>query len=40
MKCLPGIDMSTGSLGQGISSAVGMALAGKLDKRIIEYILF
>ena len=33
MKCLPGIDMSTGSLGQGISSAVGMALAGKLDKK-------
>ena len=27
----PGIDMSTGSLGQGISAAVGMALAGKLD---------
>ena len=33
MKCLPGIDMSTGSLGQGISSAVGMALAGKVDKK-------
>ncbi|VYU59707.1 transketolase [Clostridium tertium] len=33
MKCLPGVDMSTGSLGQGISSAVGMALAGKLDKK-------
>jgi transketolase len=33
MKCLPGIDMSTGSLGQGISSAVGMALAGKLDNK-------
>ena len=33
IKCLPGIDMSTGSLGQGISSAVGMALAGKLDKK-------
>lgn len=33
MKCLPGIDMSTGSLGQGISSAVGMALAGKIDKK-------
>ena len=28
----PGVDMSTGSLGQGISAAVGMALAGKLDK--------
>ena len=33
MKCLPGIDMSTGSLGQGISTAVGMALAGKLDNK-------
>jgi transketolase len=33
MKSLPGIDMSTGSLGQGISAAVGMALAGKLDKK-------
>jgi len=31
MKKLPGIEMSTGSLGQGISTAVGMALAGKLD---------
>lgn len=31
-KC-KGIDMSTGSLGQGLSIAVGMALAGKLDKR-------
>ncbi|HHZ16657.1 MAG TPA: transketolase [Peptococcaceae bacterium] len=27
----PGVDMSTGSLGQGISAAVGMALAGKID---------
>ncbi|MBR0140476.1 MAG: transketolase [Firmicutes bacterium] len=32
MDTLPGVDMSTGSLGQGISAAVGMALAGKLDK--------
>ena len=32
MKYVPGIDMSTGSLGQGISAAVGMAIAGKLDK--------
>lgn len=30
---LPGIEMSTGSLGQGGSTAVGMALAGKLDKK-------
>jgi len=30
-KLLKGVDMSTGSLGQGISTAVGMALANKLD---------
>ncbi|NCB93481.1 MAG: transketolase [Clostridia bacterium] len=30
MKHIPGVDMSSGSLGQGISAAVGMALAGKL----------
>lgn len=29
MRDVPGVDMSTGSLGQGISAAVGMALAGK-----------
>ena len=28
----PGIDMTTGSLGQGLSAACGMALAGKIDK--------
>lgn len=33
MEYVPGIDMSTGSLGQGISTAVGMALAGKIDKK-------
>ncbi len=33
MKCVPGVDMSTGSLGQGISAAVGMALAAKLDTK-------
>lgn len=33
MEKVPGVDMSTGSLGQGISVAVGMALAGKLDKK-------
>lgn len=32
MDKIPGIDMSTGSLGQGISAAVGMALGAKLDK--------
>lgn len=31
MQLLAGIDMSTGSLGQGVSAAVGMALAGKMD---------
>lgn len=31
MKGTPGIDMSTGSLGQGVSTACGMALAGKID---------
>ena len=33
MKGIPGIDMSTGSLGQGISAANGMALAGKLSDK-------
>ena len=33
MTYVPGVDMSTGSLGQGISAAVGMALAGKIDKK-------
>ena len=31
MKHIPGVDMSSGSLGQGISAAVGMAIAGKMD---------
>lgn len=33
MRTVPGVDMSTGSLGQGISAAVGMALSGKLQKK-------
>ena len=33
MHYVKGVDMSTGSLGQGISAAVGMALAGKLDSK-------
>ncbi|MEG0321544.1 MAG: transketolase [Oscillospiraceae bacterium] len=33
MTHVKGVDMSTGSLGQGISAAVGMALAAKLDKK-------
>jgi transketolase len=38
MTYIPGVDMSTGSLGHGISAAVGMALAGKLDKK--EYRVY
>jgi len=38
MRKVPGVDMSTGSLGQGLSAAVGMALAGKLDKK--DYRVF
>ncbi|MEG6615140.1 transketolase [Peptococcaceae bacterium 1198_IL3148] len=33
MNKVPGVDMSTGSLGQGLSAANGMALAGKLDQK-------
>lgn len=33
MKHIPGVDMSSGSLGQGLSCAVGMALAGKMDQK-------
>lgn len=33
MKKCPGIDISTGSLGQGLSCAVGMAIAGKRDNK-------
>ena len=33
MKGTPGVDMSSGSLGQRISAAVGMALAGKVDNK-------
>lgn len=32
-KYIPGVDMSTGSLGQGLSSANGMAIAGKMNKK-------
>ncbi|MDR2547412.1 MAG: transketolase [Lachnospiraceae bacterium] len=31
MRSIPGVDMSSGSLGQGVSAAVGMAMAAKLD---------
>lgn len=33
MQLTPGVDMSTGSLGQGLSAAVGMALSAKMDKK-------
>ena len=33
MKNIPGVDMTTGSLGQGLSVANGMAIAGKMDKK-------
>lgn len=40
MRKLPGIEMNTGSLGQGLSAGVGMALAGKIDKRTYRvYVL-
>ena len=38
MTYVPGVDMSTGSLGQGIAAAVGMAMMGKLDKK--DYRVF
>lgn len=38
MKKCPGIDISTGSLGQGLACGVGMAIAGKLDKK--DYRVF
>lgn len=33
MKHIPGVDMSSGSLGQGLSAAVGMALSAKMDEK-------
>jgi transketolase len=33
MNLTPGIDMTTGSLGQGLSAAIGLALASRIDKR-------
>ena len=41
MKGVPGVDMTTGSLGQGLSAANGMALASKLDSKGYRvYVLF
>ncbi|KPU45673.1 transketolase 1 [Oxobacter pfennigii] len=40
MKCVPGVDMSTGSLGQGISAACGMAVNAKIfDKNYRVYAI-
>lgn len=36
---LPGIEMNSGSLGHGLPVCVGMAIASKMDKKIIEYTL-
>lgn len=36
MKHIPGVDMTTGSLGQGLSAANGMAMISKLDKKEIR----
>ena len=33
MKHIPGVDMTSGSLGQGLSAANGMAMASKLDQK-------
>ena len=38
MQETPGVDMSSGSLGQGLSAAVGMALAGRMDQK--EYRVY
>ncbi|HEX9008000.1 MAG TPA: transketolase [Patescibacteria group bacterium] len=39
-RCVPGIETSSGPLGQGISQAVGMALAGKMDNKKWKVICF
>ena len=39
MNKVPGVDMSTGSLGQGVSAAGGMALAAKLDNKDILFLV-
>jgi len=38
MRHLPGVDISTGSLGQGLSAGIGMALGGKLDRK--DYYIY
>lgn len=39
-RCLPGVETSSGPLGQGISQAVGMALAAKMDKKSWRVVCF
>lgn len=39
-KLTPGVDMTTGSLGQGTSTAIGLALAQKLDEKTSRTYLF
>ena len=39
-RCLPGVEVSSGPLGQGISQAVGMALVGKMAKKKWRVICF
>ena len=38
MNKVPGVDMTTGSLGQGLSSANGMAIAGKMDNKNYNFV--
>ena len=40
MKHIPGVDMTSGSLGQGLSAANGMAMASKLDQKGYRVYLF
>ena len=40
MKCIPGVDMSSGSLGQGVSAAVGWRLRQRYRVMITAYIHF
>ena len=40
MQHTPGVDMSSGSLGQGISVAVGMALSAKLSGEDYRCLLY
>ncbi len=39
-RCLPGVEVSSGPLGQGVSQAVGIALAAKMDKKKTRVVCF